>query len=240
MREILHLTLRQLTGTRRLLIVGLLTALPVGLVLLIRVVGGESGDDEDFVSGIFDGLLISGLLPIAVMTLATASFGNEVEDRTLSYIYLKPVSRWKIALSKLLAPVLIAAPLIVVSGVATTIIGMGPGVELPLAVGVSLLIGVVTYAAVFTWTGLMTTRALAFAIVYVFLWEALVSSLIGGVRYLSVRGYTLAIMYGLDREGLETLSERVIEFPAAIVGSALVSAVFFSLTVYRLKRMDVP
>ena len=91
-----------------------------------------------------------------------------------------------------------------------------------------------------SWAGLMTTRALPFAIVYVFLWEGLISSFINGVDYLSVRGYTLAIMHGIDKDGLGELSERVIEFPAAVGGAVAVSVVFFYLTVRRLRNMDVP
>ena len=243
MTQILILTVRQLTGIRRLIIVALLALLPVGIVILLRLLGDESsGDDnEEFVNGIVDGLLVGGLMPIVAMTMATAAFGNEIEDRTLSYVFLKPVSRWKIALSKVFAAALIAIPFVVVSGVATTLISGGEDViPISLAVGASLFLGVLTYVSVFTWAGLVTTRALAAAIVYVFLWEALISSLIGGARYLSVRGYTLAVMHGLENRGLEALSGRVIEFPAAIVGATAVIVIFFGLMVHRLKRMDVP
>ena len=114
-----------------------------------------------------------------------------------------------------------------VSGVAAAYIGLDSGFKTPLAVGAALLIGVVAYSAVFTWAGLITTRALSFAIVYVFLWEGAIGTFISGVRYLSVRGYTLAVMHGLDETGLESISDRVIEFPAAIGGAVLVTAVFF-------------
>ena len=86
----------------------------------------------------------------------------------------------------------------------------------------------------------MTTRALGFALVYVFLWEGLLSSFLGGIRYLSVRGYTLAVMHGIDEEALEALEGQAIEFPAALVGAAAVTVVFLWLTVRRLRRMDVP
>ena len=96
------------------------------------------------------------------------------------------------------------------------------------------------YASIFTWAGLITTRALAFALIYVFLWERLISTYLEGIRYLSVRAYTLAILHGMDDESFEPLGERVIEFPAAIGGAVAVTAVFFWLTVRRLRRMDVP
>ena len=94
--------------------------------------------------------------------------------------------------------------------------------------------------AIFTWAGLMTSRALGFALIYVFLWEGVLASFLGGIRYLSVRGYTLTIMHQLEQDTLEVLGERAIEFPAAVVGAIAVTVVFFALTVYRLKKMDVP
>ena len=240
MGPVLRLSLRQLAGVRRLLIVSLLTLLPVALALAIRFGAGDDAETDDVITGVIDAILVAGILPLVTMALATASFGNELEDKTLSYIMLKPVPRWKIALPKLIAPILVAGPLVVVSGAAAAYIGLDSGFKTPLAVGVALLVGVVAYSAVFTWAGLITTRALSFAIVYVFLWEGVVSTFISGVRYLSVRGYTLAVMHGLDETGLESISDRVIEFPAAIGGAVLVSAVFFWLTIWRLRKMDVP
>ena len=240
MGPVLRLSLRQLAGVRRLLIVSLLTLLPVALALAIRFGAGDDAETDDVITGVIDAILVAGILPLVTMALATASFGNELEDKTLSYIMLKPVPRWKIALPKLIAPILVAGPLVVVSGAAAAYIGLDSGFKTPLAVGIALLVGVVAYSAVFTWAGLITTRALSFAIVYVFLWEGVVSTFISGVRYLSVRGYTLAVMHGLDETGLESISDRVIEFPAAIGGAVLVSAVFFWLTIWRLRKMDVP
>jgi hypothetical protein len=143
-------------------------------------------------------------------------------------------------LPKSLAVVLVGGPLLVASGVAATLIGLDRDVRAALAVGVALLIGVAAYSAIFTWAGLVTTRALGFALVYVFLWEGLLTSFLPGVRYLSVRWYTLAVMYGMDERGLEALGEEAIQFPAAIVGAIAVAAAFFWLTVRRLREMDVP
>ena len=106
--------------------------------------------------------------------------------------------------------------------------------------GVAILAGVAAYAAVFTWLGLLTNRAIAFALIYVLLWEGVIGSFLQGVNYLSVRGYTLAIMYGLNETGFEELGSRVIEFPAGIVGAVAVTVVFLLLVVRRLRRMDVP
>ena len=105
---------------------------------------------------------------------------------------------------------------------------------------VALGAGVLAYVAIFPWAGLVTTRALPIALVYVLLWEGVISSFISGVDYLSVRGYTLAIMSGLDEPSFPALEDRVIEFPVANVGVVVVTVVFLLLSVRRLRHMDVP
>ena len=250
MDTIFMLSIRQLTGGRRLLLLLLLAALPIGLALLLTLTLGEDETaNSEYIDTLLDGLLISAVMPVIILVLATAAFGNEVEDRTLNYLVLKPVSRYQIVLAKLLASFAIGCPLVVVSGVVTTLIGDGGlGTRLvvldsPLraasATGIALLLGSVTYGAAFTWAGLVSTRALPYALVYVVLWEGLVSSFLGGVRYLSVRGYTLGLVHGLDEGSFGELSNRVIEFPAALVGVVAITAGFFLLAVKRLREMDV-
>ena len=77
-------------------------------------------------------------------------------------------------------------------------------------------------------------------LVYVLLWEGVTSTFMSGVDYLSVRGYSLAIMSGLDEASFPALEDRVIELPVAIGGAAVVTVVFLLLGVRRLQRMDVP
>jgi len=246
-----RLSMRQLAGRRRLLLILFLAALPIGLAALVSAnVKQDESSNEEFVNVLLDGLLIGGILPIVTMVLATAAFGNELEDRTLGYLVLKPLSRSLIVAPKLLASVVVGGPFLIVSGIGALLLGasgfgaaivvLDGSVQATVAVGVALLVGLVAYAAIFTWAGLVTTRALAFALIYVFLWEGLISSYLGGIRYLSVRGYTLGIMHGMDDTSFQTLDDRVIEFPAAIGGAAIVIVVFFFLTVRRLRRMDVP
>ena len=86
----------------------------------------------------------------------------------------------------------------------------------------------------------MTGRALAVALMYVIIWEGIIGSLIRGVGYLSVRGYTLAIMHGLDSVAFEAVGSSVIALLAALAGALLATAVFYGLAVLRLTRMDVP
>lgn len=243
MVPIFELSLRQLSGKWRLVIILLVALIPVAIVLAFRAFGDATPGEDDIdeaVQVLLDGMIVAVVLPIVMMTLATASFGNEVEDRTLGYVVLNPVSRWSIVLSKMLAPMAIAGPVLVLSGVIVSLIGLDGDVRTAAGVGVGLLAGIVTYSAIFAWLGLVSGHPLGFALVYVFLWEGLLSSFLDGIRYLSVRAYTLTIMEGIDESRLDALGELTIELPAAIAGVVLVSAAFFWLTVRRLRRMDVP
>ena len=242
MGAVLGLTLRQLGGRRRLAVVFLLAAVPVGLAVLLNALLAEEAEfTGEFVDGIIDATMIAIVLPIVVMTLATAAFGNEIEDRTLNMLVLKPISRFAIVFPKLLASTLIAGPLLVFATVAVVLVALGDGgARAAAAAAAALLVGVMTYAAIFTWAGLLSTHALGFALVYVFLWEALVSAFLPGARYASVRGYTVGILHGLDDRTFASLGEGAIELGWALALAGLTIVVFSLLTVRRLKRMDVP
>ena len=95
------------------------------------------------------------------------------------------------------------------------------------------------YAAIFTWAGLATRHALIFGLVYVFVWEAVLAAYLDGIRFLSVRQFTLALIGGLDSERLDTL-DLSLGAGAGAIGAAVVIGVFSALTVRKLVRIDVP
>ena len=230
------LALRQAAAPRRAVFLVLLSLLPLGLAALIRGLGNPGGGD--LIAGVLEALVIHVVLPLVVIVLATSAFGNEVEDRTLSLLTTKPVPRWSIVLAKLAATIIVAAPLMIaVSAIVTMMDPDGNG-KAATAATAGALVGVVTYASAFVWAGLITTRALGFALIYVLLWEAVITSFLEGARYLSVRSYTLGTMHGLDET---TFSEELsIDLQAALGGAAIVTVLFFILSVRRLIRMDIP
>ena len=75
-----------------------------------------------------------------------------------------------------------------------------------LATGAGLLAGAAAYAAIFTWAGLASRQALLIGLVYVFIWEAALAAYLDGIRFLSVRRYTLALINGLDSDRLASVN----------------------------------
>jgi len=129
MGTLLQLSLRQLAGRRRLLLLIIsLAALPVAVAAILTGLVGDGGSyRSSFVNGLLDGMIVAGVLPIVTMTLATAAFGHELEDHTLGYLVLNPIPRWWIVLAKFLASVLVAGPLLIASGVATILLDPAGG-----------------------------------------------------------------------------------------------------------------
>ncbi len=234
---LLAVALRQAASPGRLGLILLLGLLPLVVAAVLRA----TGNDDDLIEAVLDPLVIALFLPIAVLTVATTAFGNEVEDRTLGLLTTKPAPRAYIVLVKLGATLAITAPMVVVLAVIVTAMGdAGDPARAALAAAIGAALGVLAYASIFIWAGLITGRALGFGLAYVLIWEALMTSLIDGARFLSVRSYTKSIMQGLDDGTFDVFAQTPIGLPVALIGVAIVSVLFTFLTIRRLSNMDVP
>lgn len=238
MAVLLSLSLRQLVLQRRYLVVLLLAAAPAA-VAAISTYATPGGADEQSIGNLLDQMVVTVVLPIAVLIAGTTALGLELEDKTIAYLVLKPIARWSIVLPKL-AAVVIASGVPVILGTVIAIIVMAPA-EIPTAAGVAfaLLIGVALYGSLFLVLGLLTQHALPFGLVYMVLWEGAVAQFLVGGRYLSIRQYTLTFIDALTPVRLVPAGS-VVELPAAILGSLLFVTIFTALAVFRLRRMDFP
>ncbi|HEX7312113.1 MAG TPA: ABC transporter permease [Gaiellaceae bacterium] len=238
MRAVFVLTVRQLAGSRRIWLVLALVSLPLLAGLLFQVANATATPDE-FADDVTRVMLTSAILPLVMLLLATAAFGNEVGDRTLVYLVTKPIARWRIVAPKLLASVAVGGiPVALGGALAVAVIERGDGGG-ALATGAGLFAGAAAYAAIFTWAGLATRHALLIGLVYVFIWEAALAAYLDGIRFLSVRRYTLALIHGLD-DGRLTSVDISLSPLTAVVGTTVVLVLFTALAVRKLVRMDVP
>jgi ABC-2 type transport system permease protein len=238
MTVLLALSVRQLAGGKRVWLMLVLAAIPLIFAVIFALVETDATALE-FSDGLTNHLIASTILPLVMLVLATAAFGNELDDRTLPYLVLKPISRWAIVAPKLLASLLIGGVPVVFSGWLATLIITDGDAGHAAATAAALLVGATAYAALFTWAGLALRYALPFGVAYIFVWEAALSTFLGGTRFLSVRQYTLAVVHGIDDNRLRDV---VVELGLieGLIGAAVVTAAFITLTARRLERMDIP
>jgi ABC-2 type transport system permease protein len=209
------LTLRQLSGKWRLTILFVLASLPIVIAaLLVSFPGAPSV--EEFEDGVLGGMLAGAISPLVVLAIASAAFGNEVEDQTLANLTLAPIPRWQIVVPKLLAAVCVAGPFIAVSAYSTGYIAFSADAKTAAAVAAAAVVGVALYSSAFLWLGLKTTRAIGY----------------GLLRY-----YSIAWMHGFDAR---RFAEADLSFGFAAGASVVVFAGFLLLAIRRLRHMDVP
>src|SRR5664280_1159797 len=163
-----RVTLRQLLGRRRTILLVLLAAIPVLLALVFRA--ANDADLAGFASGVLDAVAVTLLLPIVAVLFGTAAFGAEIEDGTILYLLAKPISRWAIIVAKLVGAAGMTAFLTIASVFISGAIVLAPlgedGAQATRAFVAAMLVGSVCYVSVFMVLSLFTRRALLIGLVY--------------------------------------------------------------------------
>jgi ABC-2 type transport system permease protein len=116
------------------------------------------------------------------------------------------------------------------------LIATGGATRLAIGVFAGALVGSVIYNAVFVMISVLTTRAIAVGLLYLLVWESLLSNVVSGVRVLSVEQYSLGIANSIARDG--NLNAHLGLAPAVILG-AVVVAVTLALAIRRLAAFSL-
>lgn len=140
-------------------------------------------------------LFVSFLLPILVLTYATAAIGEEREDRTLVYTLIRPLSRFRVYLAKAVGilPVVVLAAL---GGYGMICLAGGDAGRFAWNnYWPAILLGCLAYTAVFLLFGASLPKPVIMAVVYVFLIEALLGNMPGTIKRLAVSFYVNCIIF---------------------------------------------
>src|SRR6187549_3916452 len=188
---IVRLTIRQLLGQKRSILMAAFALLPVLIVLLYTLENDDIGTQR-WVAEVGLGEFVIGLvLPFAALIFGTAALGQEFEDGTAVYLLAKPIPRYRIIASKLLVAWAATAAIVAISTIPSAIIGLAglpqDGILLGFLAGG--IVGSFAYCAAFLWLSIATSRALIVGLVYVFIWENIVVGLFDGVKFLSISEY---------------------------------------------------
>jgi ABC-2 type transport system permease protein len=235
-----RLTLRQLLGLGRTILIGLLALLPVLIALVYRLGSEDTRQQEWAATVLLDGLVVSTLLPLAGLVYGTAVLGAEIEDGTAVYLLSKPIARSRIVLAKLLASWTVTTATVLASALVAGAIALAgePQSGILIGFGVGIVLGGLVYSAFFVLLSVVTSRALIAGLIYVFIWEGLVNGLFAGTRLLSVRHYTLGIA-----DVFVDLPASDFDAPLGSLTALVLMLVFGVLTtwyaVHRLQRFEV-
>lgn len=225
------ITARGLFGRRRFL---LLFPLPVILVALAAISRGAGVAADQWAQPVIEGLGLTVLIPITALIVGTGVLGSEIDDGTIVHILTKPLARRAIVLAKLAVAVVItgitvAIPLYV-AGVLTGSVRLG------LALIVGGFLAALVYSAIFLLLSLVTRRPVLLGLLYVLIWEGLLSNLVSGTRVLSVQQYTLTVTDAVAKS--ELLTSHV-SLTVALVMSAILTVLATVFAIDRLRSFSV-
>jgi ABC-type transport system involved in multi-copper enzyme maturation permease subunit len=251
---ILTLTVRQFLGGKLVRVAVALTFLPC-LFAAIYLLNTRLDTPRAALVFLFQDLVAPLLLPITVLILATAALGNEVEDRTLPYLTLKPITRLRIVLEKLGGVLVVALPAVLAGLLATAaIISQGQDDYARLAsrlgeerlalapVVVAMLgaaaVGVVMISAVFLTISLIIPRALLAGLIYAFAWERALGPFLPGIRVVSTGHYVRSVFVALLDDPTVTL-ENATSLRGSLITVAVTCVVAIAIATWRLRRMNI-
>jgi ABC-2 type transport system permease protein len=205
--RVFDLSLGQMLWSRRSVFLGVLLGGPVLLAFLIRVlvatsfgafrVNGSAVGGASVFGMMIWMLYIRFILPILGVFYGTSLIADEVEDKTITYLFTRPIPRSAVLYGKYLAylacTILLVLPSVVLVFFFIVPMGNGSiGAAFPSLVADlgMLAVGLASYGAVFSLVGARMKRPLVFA----FGWEQAVLLFPGYLKRLTVAYYLQALV----------------------------------------------
>ncbi len=227
-----RVTLRELTTRGRIIALTLLSL--VATVAGFAFGTSESATLDDGVR-LIAGLGLAGVVPVVALVFGGASIGDLRDDKTLVYLWLRPIDRWPIIVGAALAALTLATPITMVPLLAAAALtGVGGGLvgATALAAGV----GLVAYVGLFTLLGTWLKRYIVWGLAYILIWEGFVAQAGIGVARFAIRRYTRSI---LDHLTDATAFGADFGLTAAIVVPIVTSAAALAVASWRLGTQDI-
>lgn len=223
---------------RRLLGLVALVGLPLVVQLVLLLFGEGRGSAFAAFAQRVDKAYLRAIVPLALIFLGTAAFGDEWEGGTAHYVLGVPLPRPAIALGRYLAALRRALLLLLPALALLFVLCVAPhaGALAHYAADAGRVLAVLTaaiaaYTAIFLLVGLWLRRSILSAFVYVLVFEGLVANLPSGFATLSISFHARNLLWrltGADAFRPEMLQQLGLEPPLAWV-SVLTLALFVLL-----------
>lgn len=239
--------------TRRCLVAALLCAIPVAISTLIVTVSHFEGPPPlDLLQGILWHLLVQIITPLVALIFGSAVVAEEIEDRTITYLFTRPIQRAAILVGRWLAalvPMLTALGLSA-WGVLHLLGGLGSEERVDwMPEGfrwrtlVVVLAGGAVYSALFAAAGALFKRPILVGLAYTFVYELILGNLPGSNQKATVQYYLKSFLLGGDDETLRRFENTIAIVPlaepfAAARSLVLILIVSLALGAWRLSRRE--
>lgn len=265
--RIFDLSLGEMLWSRRTVFMILVVGAPVVIALFLRLLVGlgapilQSQETRDGVTTTvrMAGPAIFGLMiwifylrftvPVLGVFYGTSLMADEVEDKTITYLFTRPIPRGAVLLGKYLAylacTIFVVLPSVVlVYLLVVPIRGNLGGSFLDLLKDLVLLaFGLAVYGAVFAFVGAKFKRPLLIGLIFIFGWEQAALAFPGYLKRFTVAYYLQGLVpHAMPSDSVMTLIQGIFrESPTlfgSIAGLIAIWAVFLSLGAWVVARKE--
>jgi ABC-2 type transport system permease protein len=233
-RRILDLSLGEMLWSRRTIFMALVVGGPVILAAIVRIletfgmpalrVNGQRIGGMGVFGIMIWMLFLRFVIPVLGVFYGTALMADEVEDKTITFLFTRPVPRGAVLLGKYLA-YLACTSLVVLPSVMLVYFLLIrpneiPGTFMQLVTDLGLLfVGLAAYGALFAFVGALFKRPLVIGLVFVTGWEQTAMALPGYMKRFTVAYYLQALVpHSMPSEGVVSILQGMFrDTPPALV-----------------------
>jgi ABC-2 type transport system permease protein len=258
--RIFDLSIGQMLWSRRTIFLALVVGAPVALAILFRVLDimgfagmrvGSRTVQGPTIFGVFIWMLyLRFIVPVLGVFYGTSLIADEVEERTVTYLFTRPIPRGAVLVGKYLA-YLVATALVVLPSVmlvyfAVIPIGGGglagsfPALVSDLAM---LGLGLAAYGSLFAWIGAQLKRPLVIGLIFAFGWEQIVMLIPGYLRRFTIAYYLQGLVpHAMPQDSTVSFLQSVLrDVPSAatcLIWLAVIWAGFLFLAARVVERKE--
>jgi len=257
--RIFDLSLGRMLWSRGTVFMALIVGLPVVLALLVRglealglsrmQIEGRAVSGPTIFGFMIWWLYLRFIVPVLAVYYGTSLMADEVEDKTITYLFTRPIPRSAVMAGKFLAyivaTVMVVLPSVMIvyflmatrgASIASTFTALLKDLGL-------LAVGLLAYGAVFAWVGARFKRPLAIGLVFVFGWEQAVLIVPGYMRRATVAYYLQSMVpHTMPADGVMSLLQGFFSdypsLPISLTALAVISAGFLLSAMRIVERRE--
>jgi len=257
--RVFDLSVSEMLWSRRTIFMALVVGAPVAISVLLRFLDVLGAPVFKVNGSMMAGPAIFGLMiwvfylrftiPVLGVFYGTSLIADEVEDKTITYLFTRPVRRGAVLVGKFFAymacTVFVVLPSVVIVYLAIVPMrgSLGASFIDLLKDLVLLAIGLAAYGSVFAFIGARFKRPLLVGLIFIFGWEQVALAFPGYLKKFTVAYYLQALVpHAMPSDNVISLIQGIFRenpsLPQALFGLFTISAVFLWMAAASVERKE--
>ncbi len=257
--RVFDLSMGEMLWSRRTIFMALIVGAPVLIALLLRLLDALGAPVFRVNGAMMAGPAIFGLMiwvfylrftvPVLGVFYGTSLIADEVEDKTITYLFTRPIRKGAVLIGKYFAylacTVFVVLPSVMIVYLAIVPMRGSLGASFIDLIKdlVLLAIGLASYGAVFAFIGARFKRPLLVGLIFIFGWEQVALAFPGYLKRFTVAYYLQALVpHAMPNDNVVSLIQGIFrENPSlstALIGLAVIVGLFLWLAAVSVERKE--